>query len=341
MMVRIYGFDWETYTLHVMPAFARWLIESDNTAVYQLYQQTRCSREDQFVPSVMQHLCAWPRALTFVKQLPRGPHTLEEYQILCDAEQFTFLSDSYAHRHPPQLYQNSEALRIVWGGIVEDYCLLPPFLSNADFIHPKDAGSTEPSTMTPEEEETLRNEVTSLLQSVGLTGLAQEFNERDQANDHPSEQNAATNETEEAFSGLPAMDEQAAIPGVELGRLPTTLHLRGWLAARSVRAMALFEMLVCGRRRMPFGYSAGQPYETFIGYLTPEEVWQLAHSVHDLQPPSPIEAEEDHLLHRLQQSRQTGEFRLIDEVLPAHAGIFLTVVNAAAQHGTGLICNVD
>src|SRR5882757_7177651 len=123
-MVRVYGFDWEAYTGLVMPAFAHWLVDGNETAIHQLYQQTRCALEEQFIPSAMQLLSTWLRAKTFVQQLPRGSHTNKEYQLLCTAEQFTTLSDSYIYHHPPQLYKNSDAIRAVWGAIVEKHCQL-------------------------------------------------------------------------------------------------------------------------------------------------------------------------------------------------------------------------
>src|SRR5690348_11801419 len=99
-MIRVYGFDWETYTDLVMPAFAHWLVDGNETVIYQLYQQTRCAQEEHFLPSTMQLLSTWLRAKMFVQQLPRGSHTNKEYQLLCTAEQFTKLSDSYIHHHP-------------------------------------------------------------------------------------------------------------------------------------------------------------------------------------------------------------------------------------------------
>src|SRR4051794_33424503 len=107
-MARVYGFDWEAYVGRIMPAFARWLVDRNETVIHQLYQQTRCAFEEQFTPSAMQMSCTWPRAKTFVQQLPRGSHANKEYQLLCSAKQFIKVSDSYVHHHPPQLYQNSD-----------------------------------------------------------------------------------------------------------------------------------------------------------------------------------------------------------------------------------------
>src|SRR2546426_4398378 len=123
MAVQIHGFDWAVYAERVMPAFAPWLMDGDERAVYELFKQTRCAREEAFLPEPMKRLSAWARAETFVDGLPRGPHSLREYAKLCSVEQFTALSDSYLHCHAPHLYQNSDALRIIWGAIIEEYCL--------------------------------------------------------------------------------------------------------------------------------------------------------------------------------------------------------------------------
>jgi len=332
MIVHIHGFDWETYALNVMPVFADWLMEGNGTAVYQMYQQTRCYREERFVPEAMQHLCAWPRAQAFVRRLPRGPHTRREYHLLCDAERFTALSDTYAQRHPPQLYQHNEAVRIIWGAIVEEYCLLSPFF-------PAESTTTADDTVISlEEEEALHHEVVSLLHSAGLSKLAQEAYEQEQA--LSNQEHAEEEEQQPELAAALEYAEEVEPLGIELGRLPAPLHLRGWLATRSVRAMALFELLACGRRSMPFGYRAGEPYEAFIGYLTPPEVQQLALSTHDLEPPPPVQAREDHLAYRRQRNDPAGAFRLIDEVSPTHAEALLIAVNFAAQQGAGLICSI-
>ncbi len=89
MIVQVHGFDWTIYAERVMPAFARWLIDKDETAIYQLFERTRCSLEEQFLPEPMQRLRVWRRASTFVDALPRGPHSRREYVKLCSAEQFT------------------------------------------------------------------------------------------------------------------------------------------------------------------------------------------------------------------------------------------------------------
>lgn len=332
MIVHIHGFDWETYTLNVMPVFADWLTEGSETAVYQMYQQTRCYREERFVPEAMQHLCAWPRAQAFIKRLPRGPHTRREYHLLCDAERFTALSDTYVQRHPPQLYQQNEAVRSIWGAIVEEYCLLSPFF-------PAESTTTADDTaISQEEQEALHHEVVSLLHSAGLSRLVQEAYEQEQT--LSGQENAEQEEQLTELATALEYTEEVEPLGIELGRLPAPLHLRGWLATKSVRAMALFEFLACGRRTMPFGYRAGEPYEAFIGYLMPQEVQQLALSIQNLQPPHPVKAREDYLAYRRQRNDPAGAFHLIDEVSPTHAEAFLIAVNFAAQQGAGLICSI-
>ncbi|TMC87758.1 MAG: hypothetical protein E6J10_04415, partial [Chloroflexi bacterium] len=64
MIVQVHGFDWTIYAERVMPAFARWLIDKDETAIYQLFERTRCSLEEQFLPEPMQRLRVWRRACT-------------------------------------------------------------------------------------------------------------------------------------------------------------------------------------------------------------------------------------------------------------------------------------
>jgi hypothetical protein len=92
---------------------------------------------------------------------------------------------------------------------------------------------------------------------------------------------------------------------------------------------------------MPFGYEPTEPFGAFIGYLTPDEVWQLAACLHDVKPPGQAEAEADYLAFRLQNTETADASRLVDEVLPAHAVEFLQAVRNAAFHGLGLICSVD
>src|SRR5204863_10076092 len=74
--------------------------------------------------------------------------------------------------------------------------------------------------------------------------------------------------------------------GIFIGRQPAPLHLRGWLARHSVRAMALFELLACERRALPFGHQPGDPYGSYSGYLTPEETTQLADCLHAIELPT-------------------------------------------------------
>jgi len=284
-MARVYGFDWEIYAQRVMPAFARWLIDDDETNIYQLYRQTRCAQEEQFVPHIMQQLQTWPRAQAFVQQLPRGLHAHREYQQLCDAVYFTDLSDLYFHRHPPQLYQNATPLRVIWGAIVEAHCI-------SWFDTPCNAPTTEAAT------------------------------------------------AEEA--SVPGEESIAVAPtGVMIGRPPSILHMRGWLATISVRSMALFELLAFGRRCMPFGYRANEPFEAYIGYLTPDELWQLALCLRNVQPPNQTQAKEQYTRFRLQQAEHSAMFSMIDEVLPAHAEAFLKAVRTVAPQGLGLICSTD
>src|SRR2546421_9609486 len=140
MTIQLHGFNWETYTGRIMPAFMKWLVEDNTTAVQQLYAKTRCAREEAIMPPAMRPIQTWTRAQSCIKRLPRGPYASREYRKLCSAEQFTALSDRYIYRHPPQLYQDYDALRAVWGAIVEEYCLswLP--------VGPKDKPNKQPDT---------------------------------------------------------------------------------------------------------------------------------------------------------------------------------------------------
>ena len=318
MIVRIHGFDWQAYRERVMPAFARWLLAGEEDAVRALYEQTRSAREDRFVPPALQAVCNWPRAQTFVKQLPHGTHAQHEYEILCAADQFTAVSDRFIHRHPPQLHQSSDALRAVWGALVAEYC-------QSWFTLPSTTADPQLAEQLPADPPLSRGEIVSLLRSAGLDTLAQEVNTQ-------------LTQIDDAYQDESDAEEQNRPLGVAIGRLPTILHLRGWLASVSVRAMALFELLACERRCMPFGYQAGIAYEDYAGYLTPEEVGQLAACLRSVQPPPQAEAEEDAQLFRMQQ--HTGDFRMLDEVLPAHADAFVQVVRMGAQYGMGLISTI-
>jgi len=342
MVVRLHGFDWVIYAEHVMPAFASWLIDEDANAVYQLFEQTRCAREEQFLPEAMQRLRVWPRACAFLKTLPRGPHSRREYAKLCSADQFSTLNDRYMSRHAPQLYQNSDAVRSNWGAIVEEYCL--------SWSH---AGKPEENTQGLQEDisevqgEQARSELVSLLHAAGLGELAKEVDEPDtqverfdwEADELRDDLNDVTTDDLDALAD--EEEREGPVGGIEIGAHPNTLHLRGWLASIEVRAMALFEYLACGRRCMPFGYEPVEPFCAFIGYLTPDEVWQLAACLHDVKPPSQADAEEDYLNFRLQYAGTADPTRLVDEVLPTHAAEFLQAVRSAAFHGLGLICSVE
>ncbi len=347
MIVRLHGFDWIAYTRRVMPAIADWLVNGNETAVYQLYEQTSSAQEERLLPQLMGQSRTWKRAQGFVGQLPKNEHTRHEYELLCSAQEFTALSDRYMHRHPPRLHQQSEALRTLWAALVEDYCLLRFTAAN-----PENALANESATAlqetTPPESEMTRDELVTLLQAANLQELAQEISVASSA---PSEQaSSAINEVEpQVFSYSSQEEESVYISwlsndntaheriGIGIGRLPTTLHLRGWLAAHSIRAMALFELLACERRAMPFGYQAGEQSGAFVGYLTPDELWQLAACLRDLPPPDYQEARSDYQIFLQQQHRV---FRMIDEVLPAEAEAFSEAVHIAAMYGWGLICSI-
>lgn len=347
MVVHVHGFDWLIYAEHVMPAFASWFIDGDESAVYQLFEQTRCMREEQFLPDPMQRLRVWPRAQAFIKTLPHGPQSRREYSKLCSAEHFTALSDRYIrpiynHGYTPQLYTNSDAIRSIWGAIVEEYCL--PWDDNplGHFLPPHE--ERQESEALPAEQ-VVRSELVSLLQAAGLGELAKEVGEQaapvERFDWEPAKarsQKEGVNELhlEEDLENLTLMPK-----GISIGRHPNTLPLRGWLAGISIRAMVLFEYLACGRRAMPFGFEAGEPFGVYIGYLTPDEVWQLALCLQDVKPPTLAEAEEDYLDFRLQYAGAPHAFRLVDEVLPAHAAEFLKAVRLAAFQGLGLIASVE
>src|SRR5438105_8258077 len=308
MIVQVHGFDWTIYAERVMPAFARWLIDKDETAIYQLFERTRCSLEEQFLPEPMQRLRVWRRASTFVDALPRGPHSRREYVKLCSAEQFTLLGDHYLHHHTPHLYQQSPAVRTVWGAIIEEYCL--PWFYTPD----TESSAEQVASATGESEEnaqTVRSELVSLLHAAGLAELAREVGEQAEEverfewepGDHiergETAQFAKVVEAEEPGKveeyDLYADEEDAAGPkGILLGTHSNTLQLRGWLAGISIRAMALFEYLACGRRHVPFGYEPGEPFGAYCGYLTPDEVRQLATILRDVKPPGQSEVETDH-----------------------------------------------
>jgi hypothetical protein len=350
MFVRLHGFDWMVYSERVMPAFASWLVDGDEKAVEQLYKETRSARGEQFVPEAVKHLCIWPRAQAFVKQLPRGPQARQEYQNLCTSELFTTLSDRYIRQYPPRLYQDSEALRSVWGAIVEQFCLPWFQLSTPQNGEDTPLESLEHEAAT-EELETDKSELLSLLQSAGLDSLAQQVDELLVTKSNASLEKAvfraqdilALNNDgtdEDDFDSNEDDDIGDAPHGIVIGRQPAALRMRGWLATISVRTMVLFEFLACGRRAMPFGYHAGEPFEGYIGYLTPDEIWQMALLLGDVEPPDTAQAREDAHSFRDQLSPAWDEFRLIDEILPEHALEFLQAIHNAAHQGLGLICSI-
>ncbi|QBD81889.1 hypothetical protein EPA93_40305 [Ktedonosporobacter rubrisoli] len=304
MIIKLYGFDWMAYCERVMPALARWIIEGDEGQAHELYQQTRCAQEERFVPYIMAHLSSWPRAQKFVRQLPRGQQALNTYRHLCSAEHFTALSDRYIQRHPPQLHYNEEALLTVWGAIVTDYCLRP--LASPQQLDQAQQGASKEANLSP-----------ANTMEISIESTAQSLSQ-------------ATTQSVEQESGI------------SIGRHPMQLHMRGWLATCSVRAMALFELLACGRRCMPFGYQAGSPFGSYIGYLTANELEQLASCLRGLQAPDKAQAELDNaLFHREISSQEPAKAtRIIDEVTPMYAAAFLQAISFAAPQKYGLICMI-
>lgn len=330
MIIAVHGFDWGIYAERVMPAFAHWLIDKDEKPIFQLYKETRCAREELYMPRQMQALRTWPRAQELIQQLPRGPFARREYQKLCAAEPFTALSDRYVNLHPPQLFQTSDALRTVWSALIEEYCL--PWLQMDDENEPQEPQQEQASASN--EVMATQSELISLLHSAGMDELAQEVSQ--QANVFEEVGEPAEDEEDEEDGGA----EVSEVKGVVLGRQLERLHLRGWLASISVRAMALFELLACGRRALPFGYEPGEPFGSFIGYLTPNEVWQLALCLREAPIPGPGAAKQDYEQYRSLRVRKSAEFRMIDEVQPAHAQGFVKAVRVAAAQGLGLLCAV-
>lgn len=369
MVVQVHGFDWAIYAERVMPAFAQWLLSNDESAIYPFFTNTRCARDEAFLPAAMQRARLWPRARSFVEMLPRGPYSQREYQKLCSAESFTAISDRYMYRHPPQLYQSSEAIRGVWGALVETYCL--PWSTEEDEADPVPPVEQLPSPRQEqkdrgrpiiESERVERDEVISLLQAAGMGELAQEMDELELAQtEHlvwkPDLAGYGTQEEQDEYARFLQDEEeedeevigdeeiegqsQPMPGGILVGGQPNILHLRGWLAGISVHAMALFEYLACGRRCMPFGYEPSEPYGVFIGYLTPDEVWRLGITLRGVADPQHSEAEEDYLKFRAQHSGHLETARLPDEVLPTHAAEFHRAIDAAAAQGLGLICSVE
>ena len=382
MVVQLHGFDWDIYSEQVMPAFAQWFLESSELALLTLFEKTRCAYEEQFLPDPMQRLRVWPRARAFMQTLPRGPYSRREYQKLCNPLQYTALSDRYLYRHTPQLYQHSNALRSIWGAIVESFCL--PW-SSSKASKQSDAPGELPHTdasplLVTSGEPISHGELASLLSEAGLPDLAREvesqaaqsiqaaqtiqatieiveirewegigkasdgveINERDGNQIIPAR--IETSGLEQLIPALPDdFGEEAVIAaeGIFIGQAPNLLHLRGWLSSISIRAMGLFEYLACGRRSMPFGFETGEPFGAFAGYLTPDEVWQLAACLEGIIPPDQEVAEEDYLNYRYQHYGIPPAFRLIDEVLPVHAADLLFAIHKASAQGLGLISSIE
>lgn len=357
MAVQLHAFNWEVYAGRVMPAFEEWLIEGDESAAQQLFEQTRCAFEEQFLPETVQRLRVWPRARAFAQTLPRGPYSRREYFRLCSAEHFTALSDRYLYRHAPQLYQQSDALRSVWGAIVETFCL--PWAKTEQSVTNISPTQAAVPKQRAEEDALAHREVIAFLQAAGLNELAQSYSTQlaqlealaqTQVEPVEAEEPASPidNDQTEPETATGEAEEEAEIivaaRGISIGDAPNLLHMRGWLAGISVRAMALFEFLACGRRSMPFGFEAGEPFGAFAGYLTPDEVALLATALEGILAPDDLEAEEDHITFRYQRYERyalPASFRLVDEVLPTHATALLEAITKASEEGYGLICSVE
>lgn len=323
MIVRVHGFAWLPYMQQVMPALGSWLLGKDEHIIYQMYQQTRCAQDEQYLPPPLQALCTWSRAQSFVQQLPRNSHARNEYAHLCSPERFTATSDRYIYRHPPQLIPSSEALRTLWGALIETYCL--------PWLHLSSQAVPTAQDLDPINANQLDQELLQPLQAGETHHPIEDSHDEHEPDPSPPNQEGNTLPHDEVTAGEPT--------GVFIGRLPTTLHIRGWLATISVRAMALFELLACERRSMPFGYQPGAPFSSYAGYLTPDEVQQLALCLHDIQPPNQALAVMDNQRFR-QQISDPHSFRMIDEVLPLHADAFTATVHLAASQGIGLICSI-
>jgi hypothetical protein len=325
MRVSIHGFDWRVYNEHIMPAFARWLIEDDDRALYKLYTHTRQFHEDAHLPDAMRASRTWPRGQAFVHTLPRGPLARQEYQLLCTPAQFTPFSDTYIYHHPPQISPQSSALRSIWGALVETYCqssLQPLTLHQSENTTPlsfADELITEPPSP-----------LHALFEEAGLRELAEAI-AQSATTTLPVDEACTTEDadlTEEALS-------------ITLGPHPASLHMRGWLARHSLRAMVLFELLACGRRVLPFGTQAEEPFENYSGYLTPSEVHQLAAALASLSAPDPSFIEDDHAYFRQQQDKPTAPIQFVDELLPRQADAFLQLIQSCANYGLGLLCTFD
>lgn len=351
-----------------MPAFEQWLVQRNEQVIARLFQETRCAREEALMPVALQRARIWPRARLFAETLPRGPYSRREYQKLCSADHFTAVSDRYMYRHTPQLYQNPAPLRSVWGALIETYCL--PWSKNTqEQEYEQIQASEEEELQSQGSTRVERSEVLALLRHAGLGQLAHEISEQttsstehlagEQESAEPETQPLAArrspwsqNEidfacpaestTDELEGGEDIEEYSRPMPGgIALGVHPNTWQVRGWLAGVSARAQALFEYLACGRRCLPFGYDASEPYGVFIGYLTPDEVWRLGTSLRGLPDPDQAEAEADYLRFRYQHPGVPESYRLIDEVLPSHAAEFHHAVDMAAAQGLGLICSSE
>ena len=328
MDIYLHGFNWPVYAEQIMPAFERWLLDRDGSAILALYAKTRCALEEEYLPKPMQRIRTWIRAKEFVDSLPRGPHSRVEYTRLCSAEQFTSFSDRYLHQYAPQLYQQSPPLRTVWGALIEANCLVQLYAADVEAAN----------------EQTTRGDVIALLHDAGLSDMALEVGER--ATETTVTSDAAPVNAERAEDDASELDpyneEENKPAGILLGQQINMLRLRGWLATISVRAMALFELLACGRRRMPFGYDANDPYGACYGYLTPAETWQLALALHDAHAYNQAQAEQDYQQFCMEQIvKSFPAARLLDEVMPERTRELLRAVRRAAMQGLGLIVVTD
>lgn len=373
MIMRVHGFDWKVYCERVMRVFTAWLVEDAEQPLYQLYIRDEASAEGRSTQEEARRYQLWQQAHAFISYLPRGPHAVREYQTICAPEQFTVLSDRYIYRHPPQLYHNSEAVRALWNGLIEDHCLpwfqLTSEMSAHESMRKLVGSQSTRRTLRPiisvqrqnellaelssAEEPIFRDELVALLQCAGFTELAEtialwKITQPVSPVQHtPTSLHAPTTETvciapadEEMDEGNVQEEENEDVSGVIIGQNFLPLQLRGWLGTISLRAMGLFELLSCGRRCMPFGYEANDFTRSYIGYLTPDEVWQLALCLRATTPPT-AEAVEQDLQYFRRQQREKTIFRLLDEVLPEYSKEFLDVVRIAALQGLGLICSVE
>lgn len=338
MDVYLHGFDWTVYAEQVMPALERWLVRREEGAAYHLFKQTRCALEEEYLPSPMRRLRTWTRAKDFVDGLPRGPHSRKEYAKLCSAEQFTSFSDRFLHNYTPQLYKTAPALRNVWGALVEQYCVA----QFAGVSTP--AGRGQAHLLEVESEQATHSEMIALLHDAGLGDMAVAFAEKTHAEQEQLHDKASSATGNDEAERDPYADKEQGgkPPGILIGQQVNTLRLRGWLAGLSVRAMALFELLACGRRLLPFGYDANDPYGAYYGYLTPGETWQFASSLLHARPCSQTQAENDYQQFCMEQiANALPSARLLDEVLPAYARDLLHAARHAAAQGLGLICVTD